>query len=353
MLIMDRTAWLWSAGAAVSGVLLCLLHPWRAQFRTAWSTLRDNRWLWLVPAAAIAVEMLWKWEVRAGENLPLVEASAVETVRSLVAVLTWLTHGEVLAMLLAAAFLANSAGLRRGLCTGIVDLFPGAWRWIIYLTLYASAVAALGAPMVRFGAGGETGMWIVKLMAAPWTATAATMLMCWLILAFETACRAPEKTKIRWAEMTGQYTVRLWLVAFIGSVVFPLTDWLRPETREILRWYAWPAALLLAWFPYTALRSKEAGEIHTVCIVALQRWGSGLLIFFGWLCVAGVWFLAFHLLSGWLVSLCPSETWYRAAVAGVFHTVWALVAVWLLGAWVAMQVDKMPASGKQRRSSKS
>jgi len=346
---MDRTAWLWGAGAAVCGVLLCLLHPWRAQFRTAWQACRSNRWLIGVPAAAIAMEMLWQWSVPAATPGNLIHGAALETGGSLVSVLTWLTRGEVPAMMLAAAFLANSAGLRRGLCSGIVDLFPGAWRWIIYLVLYASAVASLGAPMVRFGAGGETGRWIVRLMAAPWTATAATMLMCWLILSFESACRTPEKAKVPRPDLTGQCTARLWLLAFIGAVAFPLHDWITPGTREILRWYAWPAALLLAWFPFTALRSGEAGEIHTVCIVALRRWVAGLVPFAGWLCVAGVWFLAFHLLSGWFVSLCPEESWYRAALAGLFRTAWAVPAVWMLGAWIAMQVDKVPA-GKSRRS---
>jgi len=346
---MDRSAWLWGAGAAVSGVLLCLLHPWRAQFRIALGAMQRNVWLAAVPAAAVAAEMLWQWALPAPVGGNLFKGAALETGTSLVSVLTWLTHGEVLAMLMAAAFLANSAGLRRGLCTGIVAIFPGAWRWVIYLVLYASAVASLGAPMVRYGAGGETGLWIVKLMAAPWAATAATMLMCWLILTFETACRAPEKSKVRWPEMTGQYTARLWLLALIGAVAFPLHDWLPPGARDILRWYVWPAALLLAWFPFTALRSTEAGEIHTVCLVALRRWGAGLLPFAGWLCVAGVYFLAFHLLSDWLVSLCPAGTWYRHALAGIFHTAWAVPAVWMLGAWVAMQVEKVPVA-KSRRS---
>ena len=204
--------------------------------------------------------------------------------------------------------------------------------------------------MVRYGAGGETGRWIVKLMAAPWNATAATMLMCWLLLVFETASRGGAKTKIRWVEMTGQYTARLWPLAVLGSIAIPLAEWLRPDTLAIVRWYAWPVALLLAWFPFTALRSNEAGEIHTVCRVALQRWGSGALLFLGWLSVAGVWLLAFHLLREWLVSLCPDNTWYRTVLAGLLQTVWVLPAVWLLGAWVAMQVDKLPAPGKQRRS---
>ena len=334
----------------MGAVLLCLLHPWRAQFRTARLALLRNPWLSLVPVAAVAAEMLWKWSVPAAGSEGLLPGAAWETGASLVAVLTWLTHGEILAMLLAAAFLANSAGLRRGLCTGIVAVFPGVWRWIMYLVLFGSATAALGMPMVRFGAGGERGLWIVKLMAAPWTATAATMLMCWLILAFETACRAPEKTKIRWAEMTGQYTARLWLLAMAGTIALPLMDWLSPGTRMILRGYAWPLALVMAWFPFTALRSTEAGEIHTVCIVALRRWGAGLLPFLGWLCVSGVHFLALHLLSGWLVSLCPAGTWYRAGVAGIFQTAGALLAVWMLGAWVTIQVDKTPAATKQRRS---
>ncbi len=346
---MDRSAWLWGAGAAVCAVLLCLLHPWRAQFRSAWQACRRNRWLCGVPAIAIAVEMLWQWSVPAAAAGNLLHGAAQETGGSIVSVLTWLTHGEVLAMMLAAAFLANSAGLRRGLCSSIVDLFPGAWRWCIYIVLYASAVASLGAPMVRYGAGGEQGRWIIKLMAAPWTATAATMLMCWLILSFESACRTPAKAKVPRPDLTGQYTARLWLLAFAGAVVFPLNDWISEGTRDILRWYAWPAALLLAWFPFTALRSGEAGEIHTVCLVALRRWVAGLLPFAGWLCVAGVWFLAFHLLGGWLVSLCPEGTWNRALVSAVFHTAWAVLAVWLLGAWIAMQLQQIPAPKQRRR----
>jgi hypothetical protein len=346
---MDRSAWLWGAGAAVCAVLLCLLHPWRAQFGTAREACRRNRRLVIVPAIAIAVEMLWQWSAPVAAHASLIHGAATDTGASIVSVLTWLTHGEVLAMMLAAAFLANSAGLRRGICAGIVELFPGVWRWIIYLVLYASAVASLGAPMVRYGAGGETGRWIVKLMAAPWTATAATLLMCWLILCFESASRTPEKAKVPRPDLTGQYTARLWLLAFIGAVAFPLHDWITPSTRDILRLYAWPAAMLLAWFPFTALRSTEAGEIHTVCTVALRRWGAGMLSFAGWLCVAGAGFMVFHLLSGWLVSLCPAGTWYRAVVAGVFRTAWAGLAVWMLGAWIAMQVEKIPPA-KQRRS---
>ena len=60
--------------------------------------------------------------------------------------------------------------------------------------------------------------------------------------------------------------------------------------------------------------------------------------------------MALHLLSGWLVSLCPAGTWYRAGVAGIFQTAGALLAVWMLGAWVSIQVDKTPAATKQRRS---
>lgn len=220
---------------------------------------------------------------------------------------------------------------------------------MVQLVLLASATAALGIPAVRFGAGGESGRWIVKLLAAPWTATAATLLMCGLFLAFETACRGPAKAKIRWAEMTGQYTARLWFVVLIGTVAFPLMDWLSPGLRGILRWYAWPAVVLLAWFPFTALRSTEAGEIHTVFTIALRRWASGLLPFTGWAAVAGIHFFALHLPGGWLVSLCPDGSWYRALVAGCFAAVQAALAVWMLGSWIAVQVDNVPVALKERR----
>lgn len=346
---MDRSAWLWGAGAAVCGVLLCLLQPWRAQFRTARLAWQGNICLWVVPVLAAVAEMLWQWQPQEVRAAPLLHAAGMATGDSLVAVLTWIVRGDVLAMLLAAAFLANSAGLRRGLWSGIESVFPGWWRRVIQLVLLASATAALGIPAVRFGAGGENGRWIVKLLAAPWTATAATLLMCWLFLSFETACRGPANAKIRWAELTGQFTVRLWLVGFVGAAVFPLLDWLSGDTRGVLRWYAWLVAALLAWFPFTALRSSEAGEIHTVFSVALRRCALGILPFLGWVAVAGVHFFALHLLSGWLASLCPDGSWYRAVIAGFFAAVQVALAVWMLGAWVAIQVEKVPAALKDRR----
>ncbi len=347
---MDRAAWLWGAGAAVCGVLLCLLQPWRSHFRMARLTCQGNGWLWAVPVLAVVAEMLWQWQAPAVGAAPLLPAAGMAAGDSLIAVLTWIVRGDVLSMLLAAASLANSAGLRRGLWSGIKSVFPGWWRRIIQLALLASATAALGIPAVRFGAGGEGGRLIVKLLAAPWAATAATLLMCWLILAFESVCRGPAKAKVRWAEMSGQFTARLWFVVFTGAVAFPLMDWLSADTRGILRYYAWPAAALLAWFPFTALRSAEAGEIHTVFSVALRRWAAGIVPFLGWIAVAGVHFFTLHLLSGWLVSLCPDGSWYHALLAGFFAAAQVALAVWMLGAWVAIQVDKVPAALKDRRS---
>jgi hypothetical protein len=259
-------------------------------------------------------------------------------------------RGDVLAMVLAAAFLANSAGLRRGLWNGIESLFPRGWHRVLQLALLASATATLGMPAVRFGAGGEAGRLAVKMMASLWTSTTATLLMCWLILSFESICRSPVKAaKIRWAEMTGQYTVRLWLPVLAAAVAFPLMDAASPELRGVLRVYAWPVAALLAWFPLTALRSSEAGEIHSVLSVALRRWGTGVLPLTGWLAVAGAHFFAFHLLAGWLIALCPAGSWWRAGAAFLSHSAWAALAVWMLGAWVAIQVDSLPSGTKNAR----
>jgi hypothetical protein len=224
---------------------------------------------------------------------------------------------------------------------------------VLRLALLASATAALGMPAVRFGAGGETGRLAVKLMAALWTSTAATLLMCWLMLSFEAACRAPAKVaKIRRAEMTGQYTARLWLPVLVGAVVFPIMDESSADVRTVLRFYAWPVAGLLAWFPVTALRATEAGEIHTVVGIALRRWGAGLLPFTGWLAVAGTYFFAFHLGTGWLISLCPDNSWPRAAMAILTAGAEVWLAVWMLGAWVAIQVDRLPSATKDARSSR-
>jgi hypothetical protein len=256
-------------------------------------------------------------------------------------------------MVLAAAFLADSAGLRRGLWKGIEAGFSPAWQRVLRVALLASATAALGMPAVRFGAGGETGRLIVKLMAALWTSTAATLLMCWLMLAFEAACRPPSRSpKIRMAEMAGQCTARLWLPVLAGAAVFPLMDLASPGLQSVLRLYAWPAAALLAWFPLTALRTPEAGEIHTVVSTAIRRWGSGMLPFTGWLAVAGTCFFAFHLLTGWLTSLCPDGSWWRAATALLTAVAEAWLAVWMLGAWVAIQMDRLPSATKNARSSR-
>ena len=346
---MDRSVWLpwaWGAGAALCGVMLCLLQPWRRQFRTARLAWQGNGWLWAGPVLAAAAEFLWR-RPPPGSGTPLLRASGLLTGDSLAMVLTWIMRGEVLAFVLAAAFLANSAGLRRGLWKGIESVFPPGWRRVLQLALLASATAALGIPMVRFGGGGEDGRLVVKLMASLWISTAACLLMCWLLLSFESASRAPARAaKTRWAEMTGQYTVRLWLPVLAGAVAFPLMDAAKADLRAVLRAYAWPAAALLAWFPLTALRSSEAGEIHSVFSVALRRWGAGLLPFSGWLAVAGMHFFAFHLCSRGLISLCPDGSWWREAVTFVFHSAWAWLAVWMLGAWVAMQVDRLPSGAK-------
>ena len=347
--MMDRAAVLWGAGAAVSGVLLCLVHPWRKQFQTALLACRRNVWLWVVPVLVVVMELLWQSYLPAPDSTPLLQQAGLATGDSLVSVLTWIVRGDVLSMLLAAAFLANSAGLRRGLWAGIESTFPGWWPRLIQFVLLASATAALGIPAVRFGAGGESGRWIVKLLAAPWTATAATLPICWLFLSFETASRGPAKTRVRIAEMTGQFTARLWFIAFAGALVFPLLDWLSADMRGILRWYSWPAAALLAWFPFTALRSTEAGEIHTVFSVSLRRCGVGIVQFLGWAVVAGVHFFALHLLSNWLVSIYPDAAWYRAVTTGVFAAAQITLATWMLGAWVTIQGDTLATAIKERR----
>lgn len=346
---MDRAAWLWGAGAAVCGVLICLVQPWRNQFRTARQTCRRNIWLCVVPLVVVVMELLWQSRLPLADSTPLLQSAGMATGDSLVSVLTWIVRGDVLSMLLAAAFLANSAGIRRGLWAGIESAFPGWWPRLIQFVLLASATAALGIPAVRFGAGGESGRWIVKLLAAPWTATASTLLVCWLFLSFETASHGPAKAKVRIAEMTGQFTPRLWFLAFAGAVVFPLIDWLSADMRSILRWYSWPVAALLAWFPFTALRSTEAGEIHTVFNVSLRRCGHGVIQFLGWTVVAGVHFFALHLLSLWLRSLYPDITWYRAITTGVFAAAQIALATWMLGAWITIQGDTQSTALKARR----
>ncbi|HWB06966.1 MAG TPA: hypothetical protein VG796_28335 [Verrucomicrobiales bacterium] len=353
---MDTSVWLpwaWGAGAVVCGIALCLLQPWRRQFQTARLAWQGNRWLWIVPAGAAAAELLWRWRASSlPSSEPLINAG-LNAGESLVSVLTWITRGDVLAMLLAAAFFANSAGLRQGLWKGIAEVFAPGWQRILRLALLASATAALGMPMARFGAGGEAGRLAVKLMAALWTSTAATLLMCGLMLAFESACRARAKApRMRFAEMTGQYTARLWLPVLAGTVAFPLMDLLNESVLTILCVYAWPLVALLAWFPLAAMRSTEAGDIHTVVSVALRRWGTGLPALTGWLAVAGTSFFALHLAFGGLLSLCPEGSWWRAAVTVFAAGVRAWLAVWMLGAWVAIQVDMLPSAAKVARASR-
>jgi hypothetical protein len=311
--------------------------------------------LWLAPVLAVYGEMLWQRTAWTATVAPLPDQAALLAGDSLAAVLTWIVRGEVLSMILAAAFLANSAGLRRGLWNGIASVFPATrWQRVIQLSLLASATAALGIPAVRFGAGGETGRLTVKLLAALWSSTAATLLMCRLMLAFEAACRVPAKsTKVRWAEVTGQYTARLWLPVLIGAVVFPVIDLASADMRALLRWYAWPAVALLAWFPFTALRAADAGEIHTVFRIALQRWAGGLMGFAGWFAVAGVQFFAFHLLCGWSISWLPRGTWWQAAAGVLCHGAWVWLAVWMLGAWIAIQVEHRGPSTQTARARRS
>ncbi|HEX2748670.1 MAG TPA: hypothetical protein VHM91_11770, partial [Verrucomicrobiales bacterium] len=226
---MDASVWLpwaWGAGAVVCGAALFLVQPWRRQFRTARMAWRKNAWLWMVPVAAVAAEIIWNWSFPQTSAAPLLLTSGLLAGDSLVRVLTWIARGDVLAMVLAAAFLANSAGLRRGMWKGIESVFSAGWGRVLRLSLVASATAALGIPAVRFGAGGESGRLAVKIMAALWTSTAATLLMCRLIISFETACRGSVKTgKTRPAELTGQYTARLWLPVLAGAVAFPLLDY--------------------------------------------------------------------------------------------------------------------------------
>jgi hypothetical protein len=350
---MDRSIWLpwaWGAGAVVCAILLCLVQPWRQQFRTARQICQESARLWAIPALAALAELLWQWHAPGATASSRSHIAGLLTGDSLAKVLTWIVRGEMLAMVLAAAFLANSGGLRQGLWKGIDTVFPAGWRRVLQLTLLASATACLGIPAVRFGAGGETGLIIVRLASSLWTSTAATMLMCWLIVSLESFCRASGRAgKGRRADVTGQYTVRLWLPVLAGAVAFPLMDAADEELRGVLRAYAWPAAAIFAWFPLTALRFIEAGHIHSVLASALRRWVAGLLPFTGWLTIAGVHFFAFHLLSGWLVTQCDDGSWLRAAVAIAFHGIWPVLAVRMLGAWVAIQVDRFPPDTKNAR----
>ena len=106
----------------------------------------------------------------------------------------------------------------------------------------------------------------------------------------------------------------------------------------------------LAWLPVTALRTAEAGEIHTAFRTALRRWWQGALPFLCWLAVAGAHFFLLHWLTGWLVSLCPADAWWREipAIAGL--VAWTWLAVWMLGAWACIQVDKLAPPAKEPRA---
>jgi hypothetical protein len=167
--------------------------------------------------------------------------------------------------------------------------------------------------------------------------------MCWLILTFEAAAgngaRAVNAPRV---ELAGQLTARLWLPVLAGALIFPLMNVAGPELRGVLRAYAWPAAALMAWFPLTALRTAEAGDIHNVMSTALRRWVSGLLPFIGWVGVAGVGFFAFHVMSRWLVSLIADHALVAAPTAAALRCIGTGLAVWMLGAWVAIQVDRLP-----------
>lgn len=350
---MDRAAWIpwaWGAGAAVCFGLLCLLHPWRAQFRAALAAMRGNRVVWVLPLAAVVLERLWQWRPEA-----IVEASPAAAGwlagDSIAAVLTWPVRGEVLAMLAAGAFFANSGGLRTGLMRGIDSVFAPASARVCKLLLLASATASLGIPAVRFGAGGENGRTLILVMASLWSALAATLVAGWLLQVFEAHSRAPEKAgRIRWMELAAQYVPRLWFMVLTGAVVFPLLDLLDADLRGILRFYAWPVVFLLPWFAITALRTAGANEIHTVFRTALRRWWRGAAAFFCWFAVAGTSFFLLHWFTCWLVSLCPAVAWWREIPALAGRLAWVWLAVWMLGAWACIQVDKLALPAKEKRA---
>lgn len=351
---MDQSVWLpwvWGAGAAICGVLLYRLQPWRPQFERAWTALRQCRGLWLAPVMLTAAGLAWQWQPpQPAAARPLTEA-ALLTGDSLAEILTWILRGEVPAMVLAAAFLANSAGLRRGVIKGLNAAFSPGWSRAFHLILLASATAALGIPAVRFGAGGEHGLLAVKVLAAPWTGTSATLIMVWLILTFEAAARSPGQPAkaVRW-EITGQYATRLWIAAMAGTVLFPLMDYAGTELRSVLRAYAWPAAAMLAWLPWAALRAPEAGEIHVVFRSALHRLAAQFLPFLIWVLTAGVCLYGLHLASLLTATFAGTESWWQPVRQAIFGIAGSALAVFLLGSWVCIQTQLTPAPSQTSRS---
>ncbi len=350
---MDRAAWIpwaWGAGAAFCFGFMCLLQPWRRQFRCAWTVMLGNRTVWLLPLAAVVLERVWQW--KPGEYYDASAAAAcLRAGDSLAAVLTWPVRGEVLAMLAAGAFFANSGGLRTGLLRGIDSVFGAAVARVAKVLLLGSATASLGIPAVRFGSGGEHGRTIIPIMSSLWFALAATLVTGWLLQVFEAHSRAPEKAgKIRWMELAAQYVPRLWFMVLACAVAFPLMELLDAELGGILRIYIWPVVLLLPWFAITALRTATADEIHTVFLTALRRWWQGYASFFCWLAVAGVSFFMLHWITGMLVSLCPQASWWWEIPSLAGRLAWVWLAVWMLGAWVCIQVDKLALPAKEKRT---
>lgn len=344
-------SWAWGAGAAACGLLLCLIQPWRLQFRQAWKICRFQPWLLMAPAALTAAELLWQWQAPAPDAPALLPAAARETGDALARSLTWVVRGEIPAMILGAAFFANSAGLRRGLHKGLAAAFSPGRAAFFTVLLGLSAAAALAIPAVRSSGGDDSLRQAVRLLAAPWNATAATLIVCRLILTFETACRTPEKSAgVRWTEMTGLYTARLWLPVLAGTFLFPLLDHTSPGLLPLLRAIAWPAAALFAWLPATALRCAGAGAIHTVVRMALRRAAGGFIPFSGWLAAAAVPLGTWHLCGSALLSLCPPGSWWRPLTAGVVSSGSAALTVWVLGAWIAIQVDSAPPAVNDARS---
>jgi hypothetical protein len=342
--------WAWGAGAAVCFLLLCLLQPWRGQFRSAWALLRGERAVWMLPLASVILEWLWQWRLSVHADTSA-QAAGWLAGDSLATALTWPVRGEIPAMLAAAAFFANSGGLRSGLLRGIDPVMGPVAARIFKILLLASATAALGIPAVRFGAGGEHGRTLILLMSSLWSSLAATLMVCWLLLRFETHRRAPEKAaKIRWVELSAQYVPRLWFMVLAGAAAFPMMDLLSMELRSVLRFYAWPVVLVLAWFPVTALRTAEAGEIHTAFRTALRRSWQGAGAFLCWLAVAGASFFLLHWLTALLTSLCPEEAWWRQIPAVAGQVAWVWLAVWMLGAWACIQVDKLALPARETRA---
>ncbi len=344
---MDFSVWLpraWGMGAAVCGAALWYVQPWRRQFHAAWRVCRGLPVPWLTVALVVPLEELWRGVAPAQDGVSISSAALPATADSLAGVLTWIARGEVSAVLVAVVFLLNGAGVRSGLLRGLRAGFPRIWRWVLP-ALLVSIFAALAVPVLRFSGAGDSLVLAVKLMASLWTVAAATLLMAWLTLSLQPGLRPRSRSrspKARPAEQAGEVLARFWPLVLCGAVAFPLLDLISPGGTRL---FLWPLAALVAWLPFTTAAGKEPGKTRAVMARALRRAGGGLLPFCGWLAVAGMVFFAFHLLAGALLSpLIPAGTPWRTAVSLLFSGLGGGLSVWMLGAWVAMQMDSLPSS---------